>query len=45
MSADQRATIRTLLVLDMAGCSLTVDLLGADTTALWDHPVRMAALK
>lgn len=31
--------------LDMAGCSLTVSLLDTDTTALWDHPVRTAALK
>ncbi|MBH5366944.1 dihydroxyacetone kinase subunit DhaK [Bradyrhizobium glycinis] len=31
--------------LDMAGCSLTVSLLDAETTALWDHPVRTAALK
>ena len=31
--------------LDMAGCSLTVSLLDTETTALWDHPVRTAALK
>ena len=31
--------------LDMAGCSLTVSLLDAETTALWDAPVRTAALK
>jgi dihydroxyacetone kinase-like protein len=31
--------------LDMAGCSLTVSLLDAETSALWDHPVRTAALK
>ncbi|WGD55276.1 dihydroxyacetone kinase subunit DhaK [Bradyrhizobium sp. CB1650] len=31
--------------LDMAGCSLTVSLLDSETTALWDHPVRTAALK
>jgi dihydroxyacetone kinase-like protein len=31
--------------LDMAGCSLTVSLLDGETTALWDHPVRTAALK
>ncbi|WFU39612.1 dihydroxyacetone kinase subunit DhaK [Bradyrhizobium sp. CB82] len=31
--------------LDMAGCSLTLSLLDAETTALWDHPVRTAALK
>lgn len=31
--------------LDMAGCSLTVSLLDAETTALWDDPVRTAALK
>jgi dihydroxyacetone kinase-like protein len=31
--------------LEMAGCSLTVSLLDAETTALWDHPVRTAALK
>jgi dihydroxyacetone kinase-like protein len=31
--------------LDMAGCSLTVSLLDAEATALWDHPVRTAALK
>ncbi|PAY09667.1 dihydroxyacetone kinase subunit DhaK [Bradyrhizobium sp. UFLA03-84] len=30
--------------LDMAGCSLTVSLLDAETTALWDAPVRTAAL-
>lgn len=31
--------------LEMAGCSLTVSLLDAETKALWDHPVRTAALK
>ena len=31
--------------LDMAGCSLTVSLLDSETEALWDHPVRTAALK
>jgi phosphoenolpyruvate---glycerone phosphotransferase subunit DhaK len=31
--------------LDMAGCSLTVSMLDTETTALWDHPVRTAALK
>ena len=31
--------------LDMAGCSLSVSLLDSETTALWDHPVRTAALK
>ncbi|MBV8699844.1 MAG: dihydroxyacetone kinase subunit DhaK [Bradyrhizobium sp.] len=31
--------------LDMAGCSITVSLLDTETTALWDHPVRTAALK
>jgi dihydroxyacetone kinase-like protein len=31
--------------LDMAGCSLTVSLLDSETTALWDHHVRTAALK
>ncbi|MBR0712409.1 dihydroxyacetone kinase subunit DhaK [Bradyrhizobium liaoningense] len=31
--------------LDMAGCSLTVSLLDSETAALWDHPVRTAALK
>ncbi|MGV7218219.1 dihydroxyacetone kinase subunit DhaK [Bradyrhizobium sp. UFLA05-112] len=31
--------------LDMAGCSLTLSLLDAEATALWDHPVRTAALK
>jgi phosphoenolpyruvate---glycerone phosphotransferase subunit DhaK len=31
--------------LDMAGCSLTLSLLDAETTALWDHPVRTAGLK
>jgi dihydroxyacetone kinase-like protein len=30
--------------LDMAGCSLTVSLLDSETAALWDHPVRTAAL-
>jgi dihydroxyacetone kinase-like protein len=30
--------------LDMAGCSITVTLLDAQTTALWDAPVRTAAL-
>ncbi|MGY8665120.1 dihydroxyacetone kinase subunit DhaK [Bradyrhizobium sp. UFLA05-109] len=31
--------------LDMAGCSLSLSLLDAEATALWDHPVRTAALK
>ncbi|UWU95707.1 dihydroxyacetone kinase subunit DhaK [Bradyrhizobium sp. CB1015] len=31
--------------LDMAGCSLTVSLLDTETRAMWDHPVRTAALK
>jgi len=31
--------------LDMAGCSLTLSLLDAEMTALWDDPVRTAALK
>lgn len=31
--------------LDMAGCSLTVSLLDSESAALWDHPVRTAALK
>ncbi|QIG91185.1 dihydroxyacetone kinase subunit DhaK [Bradyrhizobium sp. 6(2017)] len=31
--------------LDMAGCSLTVSLLDPETTALWDAPVRTAALR
>ncbi|MGY3695390.1 dihydroxyacetone kinase-like protein [Bradyrhizobium sp. USDA 3240] len=31
--------------LDMAGCSLTVSLLDAEMSALWDAPVRTAALK
>ncbi|UGY13459.1 dihydroxyacetone kinase subunit DhaK [Bradyrhizobium septentrionale] len=31
--------------LDMAGCSLTVSLLDAETAALWDAPVRTAALR
>ena len=31
--------------LEMAGCSLTVSLLDAETTALWDHPVHTAALR
>ncbi len=31
--------------LEMAGCSLTVSLLDDETKALWDHPVRTAALK
>ena len=31
--------------LEMAGCSLTVSLLEAETTALWDHPVHTAALR
>lgn len=31
--------------LDMAGCSVTVSLLDSETTALWDHPVRTAALR
>lgn len=31
--------------LDMAGCSITVSLLDAETIALWDHPVHTAALR
>ncbi|TPQ40536.1 dihydroxyacetone kinase subunit DhaK [Bradyrhizobium guangdongense] len=31
--------------LEMAGCSLTVSLLDAETAALWDAPVRTAALR
>lgn len=31
--------------LEMAGCSLTVSLLDAETSALWDAPVRTAALR
>jgi dihydroxyacetone kinase-like protein len=31
--------------LEMAGCSLTVSLLDEETCALWDHPVRTAALR
>jgi dihydroxyacetone kinase-like protein len=31
--------------LEMAGCSLTVSLLDAESMALWDHPVRTAALR
>lgn len=31
--------------LEMAGCSITVSLLDGDTIALWDHPVRTAALR
>jgi len=31
--------------LEMAGCSLTLSLLDAEMTALWDDPVRTAALK
>lgn len=31
--------------LEMAGCSITMSLLDTETTALWDHPVRTAALK
>lgn len=31
--------------LEMAGCSITVSLLDAETTALWDHPVHTAALR
>jgi dihydroxyacetone kinase-like protein len=31
--------------LEMAGCSLTLTLLDAETMALWDDPVRTAALK
>jgi len=31
--------------LEMAGCSITVSLLDPDTIALWDHPVRTAALR
>ena len=31
--------------LEMAGCSLTLSLLDAEMTALWDYPVRTPALK
>ena len=31
--------------LDMAGCSITLTLLDAETTALWDAPVHTAALR
>ncbi len=31
--------------LEMAGCSMTVSLLDPEMTALWDHPVRTAALR
>jgi dihydroxyacetone kinase-like protein len=31
--------------LEMAGCSITVSLLDAETMALWDHPVHTAALR
>lgn len=31
--------------LEMAGCSITVSLIDAETTALWDHPVHTAALR
>jgi dihydroxyacetone kinase-like protein len=31
--------------LEMAGCSITVSLLDAEMTALWDHPVRTTALR
>jgi phosphoenolpyruvate---glycerone phosphotransferase subunit DhaK len=31
--------------LEMAGCSITLSLLDAETTVLWDHPVRTASLK
>lgn len=31
--------------LEMAGCSLTVSLLDAETVALWDHPVHTAAFR
>jgi phosphoenolpyruvate---glycerone phosphotransferase subunit DhaK len=31
--------------LEMAGCSITVSLLDAETTALWDAPVHTAALR
>jgi dihydroxyacetone kinase-like protein len=31
--------------LDMAGCSVTVSLLDPETIALWDYPVRTAALR
>jgi phosphoenolpyruvate---glycerone phosphotransferase subunit DhaK len=31
--------------LEMAGCSITVSLLDAETIALWDHPVHTAALR
>ena len=31
--------------LDMAGCSITLTMLDAETTALWDAPVHTAALR
>ena len=31
--------------LEMAGCSITVTLLDPEMIALWDHPVRTAALR
>jgi|SRR5437868_7848411 len=31
--------------LEMAGCSITVSLLDSEMVALWDHPVRTAALR
>ena len=31
--------------LEMAGCSITVSLLDGEAIALWDHPVRTAALR
>ena len=31
--------------LEMAGCSITVSLLDPETTELWDHPIRTAALR
>jgi dihydroxyacetone kinase-like protein len=41
-----RSLVRSFVTsLDMAGCSLTVSLLDTEKTALWDHPVRTAALK
>jgi dihydroxyacetone kinase-like protein len=31
--------------LDMAGCSITVTMLDAETTKLWDAPVHTSALR
>jgi dihydroxyacetone kinase-like protein len=31
--------------LDMAGCSITLTMLDAETTAFWDAPVHTAALR